>query len=118
VDRELVFTSVLLVCLCASAVVVWYFARHNPNPHFRPRFGEIVMVSIMALGISGGVSFFLSGVLASGAMFEEELDLNRPSKILESRSGGTVDDPDAEKKEKPEESDKKPPFPWMRGRDK
>lgn len=115
VDRDVVFLSVLLVCLCASAVVVWYFARHNPNPRFRPRAGEIVLVSMIALGLSGGISIFLSGVLGTGAMFQEDLDLRSLKVDVERSRGGATDDAgDDMGGEEEEASDGGMPFPWMK----
>jgi hypothetical protein len=117
VDRGLVFYSVFLVCLCASAVVVWYFARHNPNPRFRPRFGEIVMVSIIALGLSTGMSYFLSGILGSDAAIQDELKQERPSTGRDRSSGGGANNP-YDRSEDEEEDSNMPPLPWLRGGDK
>ncbi|MEM7145005.1 MAG: hypothetical protein AAF591_07695 [Verrucomicrobiota bacterium] len=114
VDRGVVFISVLIVCLCAAAVVVWYFARHNPNPRFRPRFGEIVVVSMIAVGLSGGVSFFVSGVLGTGAMFQEDLDLRNLKVDVGTPGGGVKDDDDGKMGDDEEEDDDGPRLPWMK----
>jgi hypothetical protein len=113
VDRDLVFFAVLLVCLCASAVVVWYFAKHNPNPRFRPRPGEVLLVSIIAMGLSGGSALLMSGILGAGASFQDgDLDIKK----VRAGSGGSSSgaDEDANQGQTEEKPDMESLPPWLR----
>ena len=42
--------------------VILYWARRSHNPHFRPRFGEVVLVSVFWLAGSVCFSFLLTGI--------------------------------------------------------
>ncbi|MEM7385606.1 MAG: hypothetical protein AAF514_11740 [Verrucomicrobiota bacterium] len=43
-----------------SSFIVFYYARKNPNPRFRPRFGEVCLVSLIFFGVTVTASYFLS----------------------------------------------------------
>lgn len=69
----LIFYIVLAVALCVSGVIVFYFARHNPNPRLRPKAGEVLLVSIIAGGLSLGASYLMATILGSGADVKEQI---------------------------------------------
>ena len=50
------------VFLAALVPVLYYYQRRNPHPRFRPGVGEMTMISVLALAIGGGASFFLGNV--------------------------------------------------------
>jgi len=68
--------------LCALPVLYWYYRRH-PHPRFRPRFGEMVMVSLLA-GL-----FCLGGSLLIGGLMDD------PDQFRPSASMGSVVQPSA-----------------------
>lgn len=57
---QLVFFIIALVC--AVPVLYWYY-RRQPNPRFRPRIGEMVMVGIFAIMLSWGGSMLIGGLM-------------------------------------------------------
>ncbi|MFV1995109.1 MAG: hypothetical protein ACC661_06705 [Verrucomicrobiales bacterium] len=64
-----IFQTIFLIGLCVSGVVVWFFARRHPNPRFRPRAGEVVLMAMLGVGISAGASVLLT------RMFDSENEL-------------------------------------------
>ncbi len=53
---HLIFFGVFVAALIP---VLYYYRRRNPNPHFRPRAGEITLISVLALTMGGGLCFML-----------------------------------------------------------
>lgn len=48
--------------MLAAVPVLYYYYRRNPNPRFRPTFGEMSMVSLFALVLCVGAGFGLGGI--------------------------------------------------------
>lgn len=48
--------------MLAAAPVLYYYYRRNPNPRFRPTFGEMSMVSLLAFALCVGAGFGLGGI--------------------------------------------------------
>ena len=48
------------VAIAVCIPIFLYIARRNPNPRFRPRFGELVLLAIVMIGASAGVSILFS----------------------------------------------------------
>ena len=46
------FSVAIAVCI----PIFLYIAKRNPNPHFRPRPGELLLLAIVMIGGSAGVS--------------------------------------------------------------
>jgi hypothetical protein len=59
------FVLLFTICLIVSVAVVCFFAKRHPNPHFRPRKGEVLMVSLLLLLASGAASWMTSKMLDS-----------------------------------------------------
>ncbi len=59
------FALLFTMCLIVSVPVVCFFARRHPSPHFRPRKGEVFMVSLLLLLASGAASWMTSKMLDS-----------------------------------------------------
>ena len=53
------------VFIAALAPVLYYYQRRSPNPRFRPGFGEMTLVSVVALFL-GGIACFLLGNVFRG----------------------------------------------------
>lgn len=53
---------------CAAVPILYYIQRKNPNPRFRPGFGEMSLITLIALFICGGMAFGL------GSLFKPEND--------------------------------------------
>jgi hypothetical protein len=47
----------LTFTLLASAAALYFYYVRTPNPRFRPRFGEMVLLTLLAIGASCGISF-------------------------------------------------------------
>ena len=60
-----------LVFMAACVPVLYYYQRRNPNPRFRPTFGEMSMVTLFAMCLCGGLSFGL------GSVFNEHQDFKK-----------------------------------------
>ena len=84
------FFAFLIVSGLVSLGIILFFAKRHPNPRFRPRRGEVVLLSIFMCFGSVGLSFFLS------QLFEHDWDLNKtklnPTESLE-RPGGEAGSP-------------------------
>jgi len=68
---HLTFFTVFFV---AAIPVLYYIQRKNPHPRFRPGFGEMSLITLLAVFICGGMAFGL------GSLFKPENDgssLNR-----------------------------------------
>lgn len=60
--NQTVFLVTFSVCL-AVCIPLWiYIARKNPNPRFRPRPGELLLLAILMVGVSGGISIFFTSL--------------------------------------------------------
>lgn len=70
----------------AAVPVLYYIQRKNPNPRFRPNFGEMSLITLLAVFICGGMAFGL------GSLFKPENDgkslTKKPSVDLPSSGGG------------------------------
>ncbi|MEM9480432.1 MAG: hypothetical protein AAGA58_12335 [Verrucomicrobiota bacterium] len=73
------FTICLVITGLVSAVVVLYYAKKNPNPYFRPKKGELVMMSMFLAIVSGITSFILS------QFFQADVDLKKIAEQEERR---------------------------------
>lgn len=73
----------------AAVPVLFYIQRKNPNPRFRPNFGEMSLVTLFAVFICGGMAFGL------GSLFKPENDgrsmSKKPGLDLPSASGGPAE---------------------------
>jgi hypothetical protein len=52
----------IIALICAAPVIYWYY-RRNPHPRFRPRFGEMAMVTLFAVLLSLGGSMLIGGLM-------------------------------------------------------
>ena len=52
----------------AAIPVLYYIQRKNPNPRFRPGFGEMSVITLIAVCVCGGMAFGL------GSLFKPEND--------------------------------------------
>ncbi|MGK0188929.1 MAG: hypothetical protein ACI9R3_004743 [Verrucomicrobiales bacterium] len=62
-----------VVGFVAVVPVLYYHYRKNPHPRFRPPLGEMVMLSIFALMLVGGGSYFMGAVLSSDPDFDADM---------------------------------------------
>lgn len=68
------FIVFLIVSLSVAAVVVLVYAKKHPNPYFRPKKGEVFMMSLLMVLFSVTASF-----IASQA-FNTDFDLQKSKK--------------------------------------
>lgn len=52
-----------VISLFVIVPFLYYYRNKNPHPRFRPKFGEMVMVTLIALGVAGGGSMFLASLM-------------------------------------------------------
>ncbi len=87
-ERTIVI-AFFIVSICAVVPVLYYYQRKNPDPRFRPRFGEMMLMSILAFGFCTGGAIFMGSIM--GVNWDPEKmkqQLSKPS------SGGSDDDDD------------------------
>lgn len=60
-----------IVSLCVAVPFLRYYATKNPDPRFRPRFGEMLMMSIFALMFCGGGSVFMAKIMGVNLNMEK-----------------------------------------------
>lgn len=77
---RLVVVAFFLVCVAVVIPFLYWYRKRNPHPHFRPRLGEMVLVSILAFGFAGGASIFM------GMLMGVDFD---PEKMKQSMQRGT-----------------------------
>ena len=53
----------LIISVCVVVPFLYYYWRRNPNPRFRPKFGEMVLVALLAFGFTGGGSLFMAQLM-------------------------------------------------------
>ncbi len=79
------FTILFSICAVVSASIIAFWVRRHPNPRFRPRFGEVLLISIVAIFISVTVAYLGAG------LFDLESKLKRADNL----SGGRDSQPKA-----------------------
>ena len=52
-----------VISLFVIVPFLYYYRNKNPNPRFRPKFGEMVLVTLLSLGLAGGASMFIAGLM-------------------------------------------------------
>ena len=62
------------VFVAALTPVLYYYQRRNPDPRFRPSFGEMTLVSIVLLFIGGIACFLLGNVFRGEQRSAEKFD--------------------------------------------
>lgn len=82
-----------IVFMVAAVPVLYYYQRKNPHPRFRPGFGEMTMVTVMAAMLCGGLAFGL------GSVFRPENDgtalKKAPDRMDFNNEGGEKEDKDS-----------------------
>lgn len=58
----------VLGLICAVPFLIWYY-RRNKHPRFRPRLGEMAMVTLLAVMLSLGASMLVGGVMDDPEQF-------------------------------------------------
>ncbi len=84
-----VFIFILIVALIVSAGVVLFYAKRHPNPYFRPKRGEVALMSIFMVLLSGGFSFMLA------QLFESDINLQKSKEEENSVIGAGAANSDA-----------------------
>ena len=56
----------------AVVPVLYYHYKKHPHPRFRPPVGEMVMLSLFALVIVGGGSYFMGTLMSSDPSFDDD----------------------------------------------
>ncbi|MEM0897686.1 MAG: hypothetical protein AAGJ79_12470 [Verrucomicrobiota bacterium] len=85
-----VFTICLVVTGLVSAGIVLYYAKKNPNPYFRPKKGELVMMSLFLAILCGISSFILSQFFQADINLKEfaaEDEMRRQQSVKASKGG-------------------------------
>jgi hypothetical protein len=91
-----------IVFMVAAVPVLYYYQRKNPHPRFRPGFGEMAMVTVMAVMLCGGMAFGL------GSLFRPENDgtaLKKAPDRVDFNSGGEDNDKSDSRRSKTKEKD-------------
>jgi len=84
--------------LCALPVVIWYYRRHS-HPRFRPKVGEMVMVTLFAGLLCLGGSMLIGGLMDDPEQFRPDASMSIvPSMPGESSSGDSGSDRDESSK--------------------
>ncbi len=89
---QTIFFVISLVC--AVPVLFWYYRRH-PHPRFRPKAGEMVMVTLFAGLLSLGGSLLIGGLMDDPEQFKPGASMG--SIPMPSDQGGADDDMDSSK---------------------
>lgn len=75
-----------LVFFAAAVPILYYIRRKNPNPRFRPGFGEMAVMTLIAVFICGGMAFGL------GSLFRPENDGTSLKKKPDNGAGWSAGD--------------------------
>lgn len=77
-----------LVFFAAAVPILYYLWRKNPNPRFRPSFGEMSVMTLIAFFICGGMAAGL------GSLFKPENDGSSLKKKPDAGAGWSAGDSD------------------------
>jgi hypothetical protein len=75
----MILAAFLLVSMCVVVPFLYYYARRNPHPRFRPKLGEMILVSMFAVGLACGGSLFMATILGVNPDFEKMGEAGKPS---------------------------------------
>ncbi|CAN5457515.1 hypothetical protein BH23VER1_BH23VER1_21410 [soil metagenome] len=67
----MILTAFFLVSMCVVVPFLYYYARRNPHPRCRPKLGEMILVSMFAVGAAGGLSIGMATLLNVNPDFEK-----------------------------------------------
>lgn len=99
---QLIFFIIALVC--SVPVIYWYY-RRIPHPRFRPRFGEMAMVTLFAVLLSLGGSMLIGGLMDDPEQLKAEGGFSTmPGLATGSDTGQTEEEGDREKSSRKQES--------------
>jgi hypothetical protein len=59
---SLTFFIIFGVAVTTCVPIWFYIAKKNPNPRFRPRLGELVLLAIIMIGGSAGLALLFTAV--------------------------------------------------------
>lgn len=76
--------------MLVAAPVLFYYYRRNPNPRFRPRLGEMLLLALLSVFLVGGFSYYVGGIMQDPDQLRLEERLTRP--VLEQSSPIDLDD--------------------------
>lgn len=54
------------VFLAALIPTLYYYQRRNPNPRFRPGFGEMLLLFVFAMAIGGPACYMMGNLFKKG----------------------------------------------------
>lgn len=103
---HLTFFTIFFV---SALPVLFYIQRKNPNPRFRPGFGEMSLVTLLAISLCGAMA------LGLGSLFKPENDGKAMSKkpnvapASQSGTGGSSGSGSKKSSEKDRDSDEDEP---------
>ncbi len=60
--NQTVFLVTFSVCMAVCIPLWLYIAKKNPDPRFRPRPGELLLLAIVMVGGSGGISILFTSL--------------------------------------------------------
>ena len=85
-ERTIVI-AFFIVSICAVVPVLYYYQRKNPDPRFRPRFGEMLLMGILAFGFCTGGAIFMGSIM--GVEWDPE---KMKQQLTKPKSGGSDED--------------------------
>jgi len=104
------FLLPFIICLVASAAILWFWRTRNPVKIFRPPAGAVFLGGVILTMVSAGLAFFVANAVLSGDEVVQEFKesqkkdkyAGRTDKLIEGGGrGGSWDrimanDPDAD----------------------
>ena len=89
-----------VVFFVAAIPVLYYIQRKNPYPRFRPGFGEMSLITLIAIFVCGALAFGLGSLFKpenDGSSLNKKPDFEAPSAGGSSPEGGRSKRPDRDR---------------------
>ena len=90
-----IFLIIFFVLITVCVPILIYYARKNPDPRFRPRFGELILVGLFMVAGSGGLAYVMQGIFVVDDL-KLRPDANRAGTPMATPSDDSFDDEDIE----------------------
>ena len=112
------FLLPFVICLVASAAILWFWRTRNPVKRFRPPAGAVFLGGVILTMVSAGVALLVANTVLTGDELVQELKESRKKEKYASRAdqlieaggrGGSWDrimsnDPDADPRQLEQEA--------------
>ncbi len=85
------FLLPFVICLVASAAILWFWRTRNPVKIFRPPAGAVFLGGVILTMVSAGVAFFVANTVLSGDEVVQQFKESQKKEKYASRADQLID---------------------------